>query len=607
MKNRKKLIGIITTILAGLTLATGLGFYKHSLVGKFPPGTQIANTDISTLTFIEAKKQLFEKGNKYLETPITIEILGKSKKIKPKELGINVSLEEPLNTVTTTSLTESGLLNIFNFGTKQNKSLFALANIDDSKLSSALENNFKLSEIAPKSASASFNDNGDFVVTDGRQGTTIDKEALLKDLKYSAQNLQNNTIKITTFNQKPPVTKEDILSREEKIKAELNQLITLEDPIYSDDWQIRLKKHPDWINFVPKKEVKIPALNDTIFLDPAAEIGRTTVSLEINQQKLNQFVDENISKWLDRPSRDVKIYTDEKGKIIIEGRGSDGKRVQREQLKRAIELAAENGIDHLAIPTISTTPKIEISLDLQAKGIVERLAVGHTSYYGSPDNRVFNIKHGAEKFNGALIAPDEIFSFNKTLGRVDDSTGFRKELVIKPEGTIPDFGGGICQVSTTMYRAALFSGLPITERNQHTYAVSYYSQILGHGLDATIFLGGPDLKFKNDTGRSVLIQTYTEGDYELYIVFYGTPDGRRVQMEGPYLSDHVNPPPDEIVETTDLPVGVTKLLEHSHPGFRALWYRHLFDKNGKETKEPIETNYKAMPEKTAIGVRQDTP
>lgn len=571
------------------------------MVGKFTAGTYVANENISFMSFSDAETLLNKKGEEYLKTPIEVEVLGKIKEIKPFDLGVRISVDETLKTLKTVDLENTRLWEVFGFGAGENKKLEILASVDYSKLESSLEKEFKLSEIAAKPANAFINNNGNFEVVDGQPGTAIDKVRLMQDVKISAKNLKNNKIKVSTLNEQPSVKKEDLLAMKDKIMEELNQTTTLVDPVYTGTWKVRLKMHKDWVSFSAKNEIKIPFTSQPLFLDLVNSTTPKKISLQINQQKLDQFVDENISKWLDRPSQDVNIYTDDKGKVKIEGQGSDGKKVQREQLKKALELAVENKVDRIPVPTVSTTPKIIIADDLKAKGITERLAVGHTSYYGSPANRVVNVKVGASKFNGVLVAPGEVFSFNTTLGPVDDTTGFKKELVIKPEGTIPEFGGGVCQVSTTMYRTALFAGLSIVERNQHTYAVSYYSQILGHGLDATIYLGGPDMKFRNDTGSHLLMQTYTEGDYELYVVFYGTPDGRHVNMEGPYISKHIGPPPTEYVPTPRLPAGQTLEIEKAHPGFTAIWYRHLFDKDGKETKEPIETHYKAMPKKIAIG------
>ena len=155
-----------------------------------------------------------------------------------------------------------------------------------------------------------------------------------------------------------------------------------------------------------------------------------------------------------------------------------------------------------------------------------------------------------------------------------------------------------------MFRTVLLSGLPVTERNEHSYAVSYYSQVLGHGLDATIYLGGADFRFENDTGQHVLIQTYTENDYELYIVFYGTKDGRSVELEGPYLSNYHSPGATMYIDTDRLFVGETKQVEKPHTGFSALWYRHLVLPDGTTEVKAIETNYRAVPKKIWVGTQE---
>lgn len=559
----------------------------------------MAGIELSYKSPEEATEILNKAKEKYLQQKTKITILGKTKEFTPEELGIKIAVED---TVRALKIIDSKwkLWNIFN---KENEYLDPVIILNYENFFYTINSNFKLDEIAPKEATFYFDEKKKLAIKEGQSGVVIERNKLMEDLKNSAKKLQNSDIKIDTISQEPALTKESLLAREKQIEESLSQNINLLDPVYSDDWHIKLKDHLDWIIFVQKEEISLPFSNKKFLIDPSEEYdGNEIITIEIDQEKLNQFVDEKISKWLDRPAENVNIYTDSKGKIIIEGKGSDGKKIQRQFLKQAMELALINKISDVPIPVVSITPEIKISEDLRQKGIKERISVGHTSYYNSPANRVHNIKVGSGKFNGVLIEPDGTFSFNETLGPVDESTGFKKELVIKKEGTIPEYGGGICQVSTTMFRAALFAGLPITERNQHTYAVSYYSQILGHGLDATIYLGGPNLKFKNDTKNSILIQTYTEKDYELYIVFYGTSDGRRVEMEGPYLSNYHYPGPTEYVETTDLPAGAKKQIEKAHTGFNAMWYRHLFDKNGNEKKEPIATHYKAIPARILVGI-----
>jgi vancomycin resistance protein YoaR len=131
-----------------------------------------------------------------------------------------------------------------------------------------------------------------------------------------------------------------------------------------------------------------------------------------------------------------------------------------------------------------------------------------------------------------LIKPGEEFSFIKILGPVDESTGYLPELVIKVDKTIPEYGGGMCQVSTTCFRAALNSGLKITARTNHAYPVQYYAP---QGTDATVYIPNPDLRFLNDTPEYILIQTHIEGT-QLTFDFYGTSDGRQTKIVGPTVT-----------------------------------------------------------------------
>lgn len=195
-------------------------------------------------------------------------------------------------------------------------------------------------------------------------------------------------------------------------------------------------------------------------------------------------------------------------------------------------LIASNGNDiSLKLPFTVLKPKIT-STDAERLGITGFLGEGRTSFAGSPKNRVFNIKRAIEQFQGVLIAPDEEFSFVQRLGDVDGEHGYLPELVIKRGKTEPEFGGGICQVSTTLFRAALNTGMKITERKNHAYPVSYYRP---YGMDATIYIPKPDFRFKNNTGAHILIQVSIE-EKELVFRLYGTPDGRTVSLDGPHIT-----------------------------------------------------------------------
>jgi len=188
----------------------------------------------------------------------------------------------------------------------------------------------------------------------------------------------------------------------------------------------------------------------------------------------------------------------------------------------------------LNLPIITLDPEVKVPDSLAERGITDLLEFGYTDFGGSPYNRIYNISHGMEIYNGVILEQGAEFSFTELLGPVDGAHGWLEELVILGDETKPEYGGGLCQVSSTMYRAALYTGLEITARKEHSYAVSYYAYPNGYGLDATVYQPWPDLRFLNDTPSDILIQGYTDGTLA-YFVLYGTNDGRSVQIGRPSI------------------------------------------------------------------------
>ena len=215
----------------------------------------------------------------------------------------------------------------------------------------------------------------------------------------------------------------------------------------------------------------------------------------------------------------------------------------------------------LTIDTIEPEVTLEKVNNL---GIETLLARGESDFHGSTNARIHNIKTGASKFNGAIIKPGEEFSFNDILGEVNDKTGYQPELVIKGGQTIPEYGGGLCQLSTTVFRAAILAGLPIIERRPHSFPVKYYNP---QGFDATIYPGVSDLRFLNDTGGHILIQTRVEGT-KLFVELYGSSDGRQVAMDGPHQYD-----------------------QKANGAMKAYFVRTISDANGNKKDERFDSNY----------------
>ena len=176
----------------------------------------------------------------------------------------------------------------------------------------------------------------------------------------------------------------------------------------------------------------------------------------------------------------------------------------------------------------------ELTLDkINNLGITTLLGKGESDYGHSSLSRIHNIKVGMSKFNGIILKPGEEFSFNSYLGKIDERSGYQSELVIKSGKLIYEYGGGLCQVATTFFRAAILSGLKITERKPHSFPVQYYNP---QGFDATIYPGVVDLKFTNNTGGHILIQTKLVGS-KLAVEIYGSPNQQKIILDGPFQYD----------------------------------------------------------------------
>lgn len=242
--------------------------------------------------------------------------------------------------------------------------------------------------------------------------------------------------------------------------------------------------------------------------------------------------------------------------------------------------------DHVVDPEITLAKANQ-------QGIEEEIAVGQSDYSHSIPERIHNIILGATKLNGILIPKGESFSFNKYLGDIDAAHGFKPAYVIQGGKTVLGDGGGICQVSTTMFRAAMNAGLPITERHAHAYRVGYYENDAKPGLDATIYLPTVDFQFKNDTPGAILIQTeIIEEKNLLRFHIYGKKDGRRVEISEPILTNVAPPPPPINQDDPTLPRGQTKQVDFPAWGGKSSFTYKIIYADNQVKDETFVSNYR---------------
>jgi vancomycin resistance protein YoaR len=235
----------------------------------------------------------------------------------------------------------------------------------------------------------------------------------------------------------------------------------------------------------------------------------------------------------------------------------------------------------IPIPLKTVTPNIT-SENVNKYGIQSLIGEGTSFFQHSAPERIYNVTLAASRVNGVLIAPQEEFSFDKALGDVSKFTGYQQAYVIQDGKTVLGDGGGVCQVSTTFFRALLHAGLPITERHAHAYRVGYYEEG-GYepGIDATVFVPSVDLKFKNDTGHWILVQTYVnQSTLELTIDLYGFNDGRIANVTTPVITNQIPAPDPLYQDDPTLPQGSVKQVDFAAPGARSTFTRTV-TRNGK--------------------------
>jgi vancomycin resistance protein YoaR len=589
MKFKKKQYVYAVGLALSITLAAAL-FVVPALVfeGTASSGTQIFGIDLSYKTAEDVETIVENKARNFLSQPTTFYIGNEKHGISLKDFDFEMDLDAALAKVEYTNFGENGLVSVI--PNLKSNSITPYTNINETQLAQFIEK--KIGAERYQNARITISEDGEVVVLEGEKGLRINKEKLTFDIRERLKTMDTNPVRVNSYIQSPEVTKEDIEKRMVDIKEKLNREILIN--YKKINAKIKMIEYVDWIYFEKDEEVNVGQLLG----EKSPNIG---IKIVLDRGKVREYIENNLSAGIEYPAQDVKTWQDEDEQVFFEGTVEDGLGIQKNKFVQMLELALNEDASKFEIPVKEIKGKVQIGEKLQELGVKELIGTGHTTFYGSPANRIHNIRTGIRKYNGLLIPPGESFSFNQNLGVVEAITGFLPELVIKPEGTLPEYGGGLCQVSTTLYRAALMAGLPIIEREPHSYAVSYYAQIMGHGLDATIYPGVHDVQFSNDTQGHILIQAYSYGMNAVYKL-YGTNDGRKVQLEGPYVSNYLNAPSEPvIIETDELPPGEEKITEKPHTGFDAVWYRHLQKPDGSIVREPILSKYKAVPEKIMVG------
>ncbi|OGF33074.1 hypothetical protein A2223_05045 [Candidatus Falkowbacteria bacterium RIFOXYA2_FULL_35_8] len=395
-------------------------------------------------------------------------------------------------------------------------------------------------------------------------GTTFNFNKSFQEVEQQISQLENNPIQLVLISEEPTVTKAMAEKQEDEIRGLIDKFESLTFDFEDNKYEVLWKNFIYWIILTKQDDEALTTLNPEIISGQLEAFGQ-----QIEKEPRN-------AKFQMKDGRVTEFEASETGVKILKDESI-------EKIKAEI---FKNGNFEIEIVTEKTEPAISMDT-INDYGIKELVGVGKSNFSGSPANRRHNIGVGAAALNGVLIAPGEEFSLVKALGNIDGSNGYLPELVIKGNKTIPEYGGGLCQVGTTIFRAALDTGVNITERKNHSYRVSYYEPA---GTDATIYSPKPDFRFVNDTAKHILIQTKIEGN-ELIFEIYGTDDGRTVEQTYPQIFNITSPGPTKYIDSEDLAPGQTKCIESAHAGADAVFYRTITYATGEEKTETYRSHY----------------
>ncbi|MGD8406827.1 MAG: VanW family protein [Anaerolineales bacterium] len=307
-----------------------------------------------------------------------------------------------------------------------------------------------------------------------------------------------------------------------------------------------------------------------------------------------------IATQVDRNAENARFFfDDETRQLALIQYAKVGRVVDTEASITAINDALLRGEHNIALQIIEDQPEVTDNTTAADLGIKELVSSETSYFYGSSAERIQNIQAASARFHGILVAPGETFSMGDALGDVSLDNGFAEALIIYGGRTIKGVGGGVCQVSTTLFRTVFFGGYPVVERYSHAYRVSYYEQTASGsvdnnlaGLDATVYFPLVDFKFTNDTPYWILMETYVSPEARtLTWKFYSTSDGRSVTWEttGP---QNVTPPPKPLFEESDeLVAGQIKQVDWAANGADVTVTRTVWNNGGVYFSDDFKTHY----------------
>lgn len=548
--------------------------------GKIYPGVHALGVSLAGLNESEAQAKLTASAAQYGQTQAAFGANGQTVQASLADLGVAYDVD---STVTDGMKVGRGFLGIG--GALR---AFHLANgeidlpvkvtIDQATFESKLTGLLAAAGVAPQNATITI-DGAAVSIAPERSGALPDFSNVEKQLTAALKKHQSPALSLELHSVEPSVRAADLAAAATTVQQFLQAPLTFS--YGGRTW-----------------DVGAATVGQNVTVNPVAGGAPVPVlSANFIASLVGQF-----SSAIDAQPVDASTGTGgEYGRLID---SSTGKTVDANALSAQLQTALQSGTHDFTIPVNETQPSVTSSSYLASLGISTLISTGTSDFSGSAPGRRQNVVTAANLINGLLIPPRQIWSYNKGIGEINANKNFVPAGATENGILGTAVGGGVCQVSTTVFRAALFAGMPIQEWWPHAFREIYYEQGgWSPGFDASIqqpddnWLSGTDFQFVNATDHWMLIRSTISSDSVLTVSLYGAPTGLTVKFDDPVITDEApvtDPPTDEVDPT--LPAGTIELLQPNRDGMTVHIVRHVFDSTGKEILTfPMDSVYQPQP------------
>jgi len=426
----------------------------------------------------------------------------------------------------------------------------------------------------------------DVKVTESQVGRKVDIPATLKRLEPFFLTQTSGTVALVIEETTPVLM--DVKTTADLAKSILSQDFTIQpaDPNFgAGPWVIKTKD-----------------LASLLQLERNTDAADAGYRLSLNRPSLLNYLGSIAPSLRVEPVNARMFFNDDRKEIEIVRNAVIGKGLDLELSADQIIREIQAGQHEATLVMQDIQPAVKDDATAASLGITELIYEGNSYFYGSSADRLQNIRAASASFHGVLVAPGEVFSMAEYLTDISLENGYAEAIIIVGDQSVRGIGGGVCQVSTTLFRTAFFAGFPIVERHPHAYRVGYYEQNANGwvdtnlaGLDASVYVPVVDFKFRNDTPYWILMETYAT-DFSLTWKFYSTSDGRSVDWSTTGITNVTTPPEPVYREDPTLPTGTIKQVDWAVNGATVSVHRIVYKDGSVYFTDDINTIYVPWPD-----------